>query len=299
MSVIDRQDRVFADGVANVGDPVRLAEFDRTYTAVDGKLTLDPTFDLRSNRLDCIAVPVCGVGFFNYGHFLYDGLPMAVLYRQVAPHLRIRLVGQPLRPWQAQVLEALDLLIDYIPVSGPMVFSRLLANTLLSLHVSQPTVFVRPLYDGLRFRLGAAAPDAPRRLFLSRGGTAAGKRYLRNRNAVEARMAGLGYAIVRPETLGFVEQVSLMAAAEFVVGESGAAMANLGFCPSGAHVIEIQADRFVENWTRGMCFVLGHRWHLYVARTDDTPPPFDDADFGYEVDPDDLAAAVAQMENNA
>jgi len=130
MSVIDRQDRVFADGVANVGDPVRLAEFDRTYTAVDGKLTLDPTFDLRSNRLDCIAVPVCGVGFFNYGHFLYDGLPMAVLYRQVAPHLRIRLVGQPLRPWQAQVLEALDLLIDYIPVSGPMVFSRLLANTL-------------------------------------------------------------------------------------------------------------------------------------------------------------------------
>ena len=116
-------------------------------------------------------------------------------------------------------------------------------------------------------------------------------------------MAGLGFAVVRPEHLSFTEQVALMSSAEMVVGESGAAMANLGFCPPGAKVLEIQPERFVENWTRGMCFHFGHRWSVYLGRVDSEMLP-DAAGqatdpnqvFSYEVDPDDLADAVAAVQ---
>ncbi len=68
--------------------------------------------------------------------------------------------------------------------------------------------------------------------------------------------------------MSVAEQAAAMAEARFVIGESGAAMANVGFCPQGATVLELQPERFVEGWTRGMCFHLGHRWHLYLARVE-------------------------------
>ncbi len=301
MSIIDQRGRVFRDGLDNIGTPQRLADFDPHYRLQDERLHLNDDFDARAVRLDCLAMPVCGVGFPNYGHFLYDGLPAAVLFRQMFPRARIRLVGQELREWQRQILAALDLLDGYVSVTAPIIFRRMIASTMLSMHVSYPTAFARPLFDGLRFRLGIPRTDRPRLIMLSRAGDV-GRRWLRNREAVERRVADLGFTIVRPEHLSFLEQVALMSSAELVVGESGAAMANIGFCPPGARVLEIQPERFVENWTRGMCFHFGHRWSVYLGRVDSAMIP-DAAGqatdpnqvFSYEVDPDDLADAVTTL----
>ena len=180
-------------------------------------------------------------------------------------------------------------------------FRKLLTTTLLSLHVSYPTGFVRPLFDLLRFRFGATDPPH-RRVFFSRANDQS-RRVLRNRDEIETRMATLGFEIIRPEHLPFREQARLLAEASFVAGESGAAMANLGFCPPGTRVLEIQPDRFVEGWTRGMCFQFAHQWNVYFAHVDSAPvlaadglPQNPNQVFSFVVDPDDLMAAVRAID---
>ena len=305
MSVIDRRDRVFLDGVDNLGGAQALAGFDPHYTRdAVGSLGLEGDFVGRTTHIDCLALPVCGPGLPNYGHFLYDGLCAAWLHVQLLADRPLRIVGQPLLPWQRDILAAVGLERHYLEVTGPVVFRKLLATTLLSLHVSYPTGFVRPLFDLLRFRFGAAGP-ARRRVFFSRAHDTA-RRVLRNRDEIEARMTELGFEVARPEQLPFREQVRLMGEAAFVAGESGAAMANLGFCPPGTRVLEIQPDRFVEGWTRGMCFQFAHRWHVYFAHVDSAPVAAADGTsqdpnqvFSFAVDAADLARAVEAIDTAA
>ncbi len=303
MTVIDRARKLFRDGVDNVPDPTALADLDAHYARdAEGALCLTDAAAAGAEMVDCVALPVCGLGFPNYGHFLFDGLPAVLLHAQSFPDLDLRVVGQRLAPWQHAILAELGLADRYLAFDGPVRFRRILASTLLALHVSYPTACIRPLFDLLRFRAGAGPADAPRRVFLSRAGHD-DRRRLRNRAAVEAAMEVLGFAILHPGRLSFAEQVATMRGASLVVGESGAAMANIGFCQPGTKVLEIQPERFVEGWTRGMCFQLAHRWHVYFPRVE--LPPLTDAagkpldpnqHFEYEIDPLDLMVAVRAVE---
>lgn len=298
MSVIDRNNRVFLDGIDNLGAAPALAGFDPHYERdAAGRLGLRDEYVSRTTYIDCVALPVCGLGVPNYGHFLYDGLCVAWLHAQLLANRPLRIVGQPLLPWQREILAAVGLERHYLEVTDAVVFRRLLTTTLLALHVSYPTAFARPMFDMLRFRFGASGP-AHRRVFFSRAADVT-RRVLRNRAEVEARMAELGFEIVRPERLSFREQVRLMGETAFVAGESGAAMANLGFCQPGTRVLEIQPDRFVEGWTRGMCFQFAHRWHVYFAQVDSAPVAAADGTlqdpsqvFSFTVNVADLSRAV-------
>ena len=302
MSVVDSRHRLFRDGIENLGDPAVLATFDHNYTMTPAnELALKDEFLRDAEHVDCIALPVCGLGFPNYGHFLYDGLPAVFLQAQLLSDLPLRIVGQRLSAWQQAILDALGLSPRYMEVRGPIVFRHVLTSTLTALHVSYPTSFIRPMFDFLRFRSGASSSLA-RRVFLTRGGHD-DRRRLRNRTAVEATLAGLGFAIVRPDRLSFDEQIALCAGATFVIAETGAAMANIGFCHPGTKILEIQPERFVEGWARGMCLMFGHRWHLYVAKVDSEP--LTDATgrsldpnqhFAYDIDPLDLSRAVSAID---
>ncbi len=303
MTVLDNAHRLFLDGIDNLGDARKLASYDSSYALDDAsELRLSDDFLDRLAVADCLAVPVCGIGFPNYGHFLFDGLPAALLLVQLFPDLPIRLVGQRLAPWQSDILAASGLRERYLEVTGPARFRCVLASTLLAIHVSYPTAFIRPLFDLLRFGAGGPAPGRSRKVFLSRAGYDE-RRRLRNRGAVEAAMALMGFAVIRPDVLSFAEQITAMGGATFVVGETGAAMANIGFCQPGTKVLEIQPERFVEGWVRGMCFQLAHRWHLYLAEVRSPPvtgadgTPLDPAQhFEYDIDPLDLMQAVAVVD---
>jgi hypothetical protein len=303
MTVLDATHRLFLDGVDNLGQASKLASYDPAFAAdTDHGLQLSDDFVNRAAIADCVAVPVCGVGFPNYGHFLFDGLPAALLLTQLFSDLPIRLVGQKLGPWQRDILAAAGLLGRYLEITQPSRFRCMLASTLLAMHVSYPTAFIRPLFDLLRFGAGVPVSGGPRKVFLSRGGHDQ-RRRLRNRGAVEAAMAMMGFAVIQPDQLSFAEQIAALSDARLVVGESGAAMANLGFCRPGTKVLEIQPERFVEGWARGTCFQLGHRWHLYLAEVRSPPltgadgAPLDPAQhFEYEIDPLDLMQAVSVVD---
>jgi capsular polysaccharide biosynthesis protein len=73
----------------------------------------------------------------------------------------------------------------------------------------------------------------------------------------------MGLELVQPETLSVAEQVQLFAGARIVVGEEGAALANVGFCHAGASVLEIQTAAFADGWIRSVYHLFGHRWHVF------------------------------------
>jgi hypothetical protein len=224
-----------------------------------------------------IAVPVCGTGYPNYGHFLYDGLPAILMLASMLDAPRFCIVGPPmLRPWQREILAALNLLRFHRSLPRPVMFRKVVTSSLISLHVPYPTRFVRPVFDMLRFRFGGERRDA-RMLFVSRSFDTA-KRALTNRAEVEALFRDQGFEIVNPERHSVADQVRMFASAAIVAGESGAGLANIGFCDPGAKVLEIQPDLFFEGWTRAACMIFGHRWHVFCAESRPTEEP--DPSFG-------------------
>jgi capsular polysaccharide biosynthesis protein len=207
---------------------------------------------------------VCGTGYPNYGHFLYDGLPAVLMLTSMLDRARLCIVGPPeLGPWQREILAALNLLRLYRPLPRPVMFRKIVTSSLIALHVSYPTRFVRPVFDMLRFRFGGQRREG-RMLFISRAFDTT-RRVLTNRAEVEALFRDKGFEIVNPEHHSVADQVRLFASASMVAGESGAGMANVGFCDPGTKVLEIQPDLFLEGWTRAACMIFGHRWHIFCA----------------------------------
>jgi len=214
--------------------------------------------------IDLTAIPICGTGFHNYGHFLYDGLPAVVSLLASLEDKSVKIVGPKLAHWQSSVLSALGLLDFYLPLTHQTRFRKLIVSSLVSLHVSYPTRFIRLLFDTITYKLGAVRAASDRRIWISRGNDIA-KRHLLNRAEVEACVQRFGFEIVMPETLSFEEQVRLFNSCVVVGGESGAGMANVGFCNPGTRVLEIQPVEFVEGWTRAACVTFGLEWNVVFA----------------------------------
>lgn len=79
--------------------------------------------------------------------------------------------------------------------------------------------------------------DRPERIFLSRARI--DRRKLAEEAAVEALFAGLGFAVIHPETLPFETQIALMQGARLVAGLGGSAMHLAVFAPPQARVLMV------------------------------------------------------------
>ena len=290
MTILDSNLHLVPSTMDNIPHPNHIASYDWNYqVGTDGTLSLSSAFFESRAEADLIAMPVCGPGLPNYGHFLYDGLPSVfMLHRMLGGDIRI--VGQPLTSWQAQILHSLGLLSSYVAIERPTRFRKLLCTTMASLHLRYPSRFARVVFDFIRFRVGASSQNTGTRVFLSRG--ASTKRSLNNRAEVEETVRRMGFEVICPDRMTFEEQVRRMASARVVVGEAGAGFANIGFCDSGAIVLEILP--FSDPWTRGACFQLGHRWHgffpLVGTAPDDGRPDWER--LTYTVDCHELTAVI-------
>ena len=84
MIAMDANHRLFGDGVRSLSEPRIIGTYDPNFTIdADGDLFLKEASAENATRSDYIAVPVCGPGFANYGHFLFDGLPAAFVHTQM------------------------------------------------------------------------------------------------------------------------------------------------------------------------------------------------------------------------
>ncbi|UZE97550.1 glycosyltransferase family 61 protein [Alkalimarinus alittae] len=78
---------------------------------------------------------------------------------------------------------------------------------------------------------------ATRKIYLKRLGDS--RRSLINSDEVESLVQEYGFEIVVPETLSFSDQVRIFSEASIVIGQAGAALANIVFCNPGALVVPI------------------------------------------------------------
>ena len=285
MTALDRDFGYLRFASENIVDPREIASYDPYYVVSD-KVRLGVSSRLHSelSHVDGIGIPVCGPGLPNYGHFLYDGLGVA-LYHAIAAGGRIRIVGQPLQGWQKEILDLLDVAHLYRPITVPTRFKKLVLTTMQALHVSYPTRFSRSVFDFIRLKVGSSGSptSSGERIFLTRG--ASTKRHMLNRSEVEKYFSGHGFQIVDPSQSTVAEQCRTFSKARFIAGEAGAGFANLGFVDPGAVILEVLP--FNDQWTRGACLVNGHLWHAYFPQIN--------ADGSFTVDILDLDRAVRSV----
>jgi len=252
--------------------------------------------------IDVDAIASFGIGSSNYGHFIFDGLQAAyIIYNVLSSKSDVYIATQTLNSWQKGILSALGLGERFIEIDRPTRFRSILGTTLVSMHISYTTRFCRPLFDTLRMNV-AYQEDAPKRLYIQRppGST----RAMRNQEAVEDLLKSRGFLLIRPEIFDIRQQIGLFSNAQIVVAQTGAALANIGFCPPGCQVVEIMPECYFDQWIRSTSYFLGHDWkvifcsvpeasrHGLTAGGEEHPH----ADFDFSVDIAELRRALDAAE---
>jgi len=120
-------------------------------------------------------------------------------------------------------------------VAGYVPFERRTNN--LSRH--SHGMFSPKAFEEIRNKLIAPADrvtnnDWPEKIYLRRN---SGSRKVTNADEIERLLISRGFVIVQPEKFSFLEQVQLFANAKVVIASSGAALANIIFCPPTTEIL--------------------------------------------------------------
>ncbi len=235
-------------------------------------------------------LPVGGASASNYGGFLFEGLCGALLHHEtLGPGLA--LAGPPLATWQRDILALLGLGDAHLALRRPTRFRKIVTTDLTAWTASEPNPLARTVFDRIRAVLPAAA--GPRRVMLRRG--AGNRRQMRERERIEAIAGQFGFDIVDPAMLPAAAQAQLFAGATAVIGETGAGLANLGFCDPETRVLEIQPDCLPDGRARAACHLLGLHWHVFFGVADGEAGAAPGGGFGYAVDPNAFAATLDRV----
>jgi hypothetical protein len=87
-----------------------------------------------------------------------------------------------------------------------------------------------------------------------------------------------------------------------VVGATGAGLANVGFVPPAAKVVEIMPENHADQFIRRLSLVMGLRWYGYIHRADDVRGLragnryFPSFNFSFELPLDDFERALDVVE---
>ena len=231
---------------------------------------------------------------FNYAHWITEVLPrMAAFVREDAYASLPLIIDADLHE---------NILRSIVLLAGPeRVLHRLGPDQLVRvgvLHNVSPTGYVpfklrpqsldsichglfgpqalRQAVGQLRRTIGSKPADRSRpKLFVRRNSTL---RRMVNEAEVEEALAAWGFVVVEPERLSFDEQVATYSGAGMIVGATGAAMANLVFCPPDCPaVVMMPRFRHTAYWYwRRMAAAAGAGPVLHVSgdQIDPTEDPY-------------------------
>lgn len=248
-----------------------LYDFERDYTSEElyGRHLIDCK-KKRIRLLKCDAAPekfdeaaafvdACAP---NYAHWLTEVLPRIVAFCSLEKFAKVPIIVND--GLHRNIMESLVLAVGcdrtiitlpvgksilvgvaYISsVAGYVPFER--RNKRLDGHshgLFSPAAFSemrRILVDALK---AMPSSDWPKKIYLRRN---SGVRKVLNSPEIERTLVAQGYAVIEPEKLTFTQQVQLFSRAEAVVASSGAAVANIIFCPPGTR-ITILIGRFPDT----------------------------------------------------
>ncbi|WP_342110984.1 glycosyltransferase family 61 protein [Methylobacterium sp. SI9] len=250
----------------------------------------------------------------NYGHWFCEYVPRMLCYNDPRCPDEIPLcIDDHMPPSHEEILRLLDTrdrpVIKLPP--RPVAFRRL--------GMAPPPAFFpfemkpgRPVYDAIwpadifaavRERilasaraLGVLSDRTDRRLFISR--KAFSQRALVNEAEIAERLTPLGFEVIYPETMSFLEQVEAFHSAALVVGSSSSALSNALFCRPGCRILGLIHEELAFNFRGYASYIeVGGARILFLRGQTLHRPGVHAFHVSYTVDPEKVVAAVAALEN--
>lgn len=192
----------------------------------------------------------------SFAHWILEDLPSALLSVQ-SLNAKGVLISQESPAWQRRIL-------DEIGLPWNAVSKSVRVETLI--FVDRQTDYGWPrsdlaevVVDHVRSRLTPSA-TSEQVLYISNAG---GKRANAVSQVLEERAVEMGYFLVRPENLSWLEQASLFASATRIIAPHGGALANLIFCKPGTQITELMNRNYANPYFE---VIAGQKLLVYERR---------------------------------
>lgn len=198
-----------------------------------------------------------------FGHFLLEMLPLALLLDRVCPKEWPIAMARTAPDWLSAVIKSAcrDRPIIQYALESEVISAPSFVNCTQMITHQDSHLALRELIADLKGQLLREPVDLPfladpEKIFLSRGYERKGNRLIENATEIEATMSGLGFSIVRPETLSFATQVHIFDKARIIVGEYSSAMHNAIFARPGTSVVCLNC---INSYQSQIAKVFDHR----------------------------------------
>ena len=196
----------------------------------------------------------------NYGHYLLEMLPMAVVGKVFAQNLDpmyvIHRVSPQMQDVMFRTLRLLEIPFNKLLVLAsdePVHFENLIIVTGLTRHGS----YMSPLCVKAVEAMSASIPPGPyQKLFVRRVPGWNSGRSLINQDYISERLAVCGFMVIEPSLMSLEQQVAVFRGAKHIVGVSGAAMTNIVFCQPGTTITMLVPARFPDTF---FWFIANHK----------------------------------------
>lgn len=200
----------------------------------------------------------------NYGHFLMEMLPMAMIGHAACREREPQFLLHRVQP------EMLDVMLRSFRLLGvrpnrlhfpnylePMHFEELIVVRGLTAHGT----YMSPLCVNAVASLSATVPTGPhKKLFVTRRPGWNRGRSLVNEAQIARRLEAVGFHTIEPGELTLEDQIATFSGAVDVVAVSGAALTNLVFCQPGTRVVNLASAHFPDTF---FWFIATHRGLQY------------------------------------
>lgn len=193
----------------------------------------------------------------NYGHWIVDTLPRVVNALALADPRTAKIIlnGRRTKPMKAVFTESLGLLgitpgqLDW-KEDSPLAFTDLVYATPMTVPPLIKSDRCLDILESLAQGTGDDPEEQPDgradRIYLSRNRYS--RRRLLNEQDLLPLLRAKGYAVIYPEELTLVEQMTVFRKATHVVGNMGAAMSNLCFSPQGVSVLALATEQMMHDY---------------------------------------------------
>lgn len=228
----------------------------------NGTSIFTPPDDIPSLDSAIITFPWGAIG--NYGHFLLDCLSGLSVIRDTFRDLRDPYVFPALKSWHVEHLDIFG--VDYKILDAPVYhIKRVIFSSCMGHFLAKCTEDIL-LLSALEGDLVENVKDATALSYLSRKGNP--KRQFKYEEKLEEILESEGFSIIQPEHMRVKQQIAKFSEARVVVGNTGAAFANIIYCKTDTIVIEVQPRGMHSSWVRQLCLVKGLKWNGYFVDAD-------------------------------
>ncbi len=245
---------------------------------------------------DLCAVLCRKPGNHNYGHWLIELFPKAVIARQqLGPGL-----GVVVHSGTPALSPAIDRCLDLVGCPERLVIRA--GNEphhhralVVLIGLTRHGGYMSPLAPAAVSRMAAgipAGPDHGPKIFVSR--LKESKRQIVNQDELLPLLERRGFTIVTPGRLSLDEQCRSFSAARIIVGAMGAELTNMVFCAAGSRVLALVPQGMPDTF---FWFLAQHRQLDYTELRSPTQGPLTGRSWNqdFAVDPGDLAAALDRI----